>query len=66
MKRRTPRNPATPIVVEQGTGWTICFDPSTRDYSVYIEVEFISAHATQALARSAANQHTYENLKRAA
>jgi hypothetical protein len=63
MKRR---NPATPIVVEQGTGWTICFDPSTRDYSVYIEVEFISAHATQAQARSAANEYTYENLKRAA
>lgn len=66
MKRRTTRNPATPIVVEQGSGWTICWDPSTRDYSVYIELQFISAHATQGQARTAANVYAYESLKRAA
>lgn len=63
MKRR---NPATPIVVENGTGWTICFDPSTKDFSLYIELQFISAHATQSEARTAANSYVYENLKRAA
>lgn len=66
MKRRTTRNPATPIVVENGTGWTICWDRSTKDFSVYAELQFISAHATQGQARTAANSYTYENLKRAA
>jgi hypothetical protein len=64
MKRR---NPATPIVVETGTGWQISYDPSTKDYAVYTaELEYVGSRATQAEARSAANAFVYENLKRAA
>jgi hypothetical protein len=64
--RRTTRTPATPVVVEQGTGWTICWDRSTRDYSVYVELEYVGSRATQGEARSAANSYVYEQLKRAA
>lgn len=65
--RRTTRNPATPIVVEHGTGWTICWDPNSKDFSIYAaELEYVGSRATQAEARSAANEYTYQNLKRAA
>lgn len=65
MKRRT--NPATPVVVETGSGWQICYDPHSRDYAIYTaELEYIGSRATQGEARSAANEYTYQHLKRAA
>lgn len=50
MKKRTI-NPATPRVVESGEGWYIAYDPNTKDYSAYVEMEYIGSRNTPTEAR---------------
>lgn len=59
MKRTTK---TTPRVIESGDGWYVAFDPSTRDYSAYVEMEYLSSHNTPTEARQAASEYIVDSI----
>lgn len=60
MARQRYTTPATPRVIESGDGWTVCYDPSTKDYSAYVGGEYQGSRNTPTEARMLAAEYFAE------
>lgn len=60
--KRTTKNLATPRVIESGDDWYVAYDPSTKDYSAYVRMEYLSSHNTPTEARQAASEYIVDTL----